>query len=99
MYVKKKRLNIGVNLKEIKTIKALAEYIGKSEATVHNWKKTNPELHEIIMKFLEEDKTYHDLNNPDYLKKEMIKAIDTLPQTKVKKFYHLMMAELAEIGH
>lgn len=86
-------------MKEIKTIKALAEYIGKSEATVHNWKKTNPELHEIIMRFLEEDKTCTDVNNPEYLKKEMMKAIDTLPHAKVKKFYHLMMAELAEMGH
>lgn len=86
-------------MKEIKTIKALAEYIGKSEATVHNWKKTNPELHEIIMRFLEEDKKCPDINNPNYLKDEMIKAIDTLPHTKVKKFYHLMMAELAEMGH
>ena len=86
-------------MKVIKTIKALAEYIGKSEATVHNWKKTNPELHEIIMRFLEDDKTHPDLNNPDYLKEEMIKAIDTLPPAKIKRFYHLMMAELAEMGH
>jgi hypothetical protein len=51
------------------------------------------------MEHFENTKTYPDLNNPEYLKKEMIKAIDTLPQTKVKKFYHLMMAELAEMGH
>jgi len=29
----------------------------------------------------------------------MIKAIDKLPEHKTKKFYHLMMAELAEMGY
>ena len=46
------------------------------------------------MEHFEENKTY-----PDYLKKEMIRAIDTLPPAKIKRFYHLMMAELAERGH
>lgn len=29
----------------------------------------------------------------------MIKAIDKLPENRTKKFYHLMMAELTELGH
>jgi hypothetical protein len=36
------------------------------------------------------------LNDKEYLKREINKAIDQLPQSKAKKFYHMIMAELTE---
>jgi hypothetical protein len=37
-----------------------------------------------------------DLNDKEYLKKEINKAIDQLPQSRAKKFYHVIMAELSD---
>ncbi|MFA5234894.1 MAG: helix-turn-helix transcriptional regulator [Sulfurimonas sp.] len=81
------------------TKKEISEILGIDQNTIKNWERNRPELHKIVMEHFQENRTYPDINNPEYLKKEMIKAIDTLPHTKVKKFYHLMMAELAEMGH
>jgi hypothetical protein len=77
----------------------LANILNISRNTLNNWKKEKPELYKIIEGHFEEDKIIPDINNSEYLKQEMIKAIDTLPKNKIKKFYHLMMAELAEMGH
>ncbi|NOQ29933.1 MAG: hypothetical protein GQ570_02295 [Helicobacteraceae bacterium] len=77
----------------------IAEILGVDTKTLTNWKENRKELYEIVMTHFEEKKEYPDLNNMEYLKQEMIKAIDTLPNAKTKKFYHLMMAELAEMGH
>jgi len=76
----------------------IAELLGVDTKTLNNWKENRPELHKIVMEHFEERKNYPDLNNPYYLKEEMIKAIDKLPEHKTKKFYHLIMAELAELG-
>ena len=76
----------------------IAEILGVDTKTLNNWKDNRKELYKIVMEHFEEKKQYPDLNNPNYLKQEMIKAIDKLPEHKTKKFYHLMMAELAEIG-
>jgi len=76
----------------------IAQLFNISRQTLSNWEKEKPELIKIINEHFEEKKEYPDLNNPKYLKNEMIKAIDKLPEHKTKKFYHLMMAELAEIG-
>lgn len=79
------------------TKKEISEILGVDQNTIKNWERKRPELHKIVMKHFEENNNYPDLNNIDYLKQEMIKAIDTLPHNKTKKFYHLMMAELTEI--
>jgi len=76
----------------------IAEILGVDTKTLNNWKDNRKELYKIVMEHFEEKKQYPDLNNPNYLKQEMIKAIDKLPEHKTKKFYHLMMAELAEMG-
>ncbi len=76
----------------------IAKLFNISRQTLNNWEKDKPELYKIIEEHFEERKEAPDLNNPQYLKNEMIKAIDKLPEHKTKKFYHLMMAELAEIG-
>ena len=76
----------------------IAEILGVDTKTLNNWKENRKELYKIVMEHFENKKQYPDLNNPNYLKQEMIKAIDKLPEHKTKKFYHLMMAELAEIG-
>lgn len=76
----------------------IAKLFNISRQTLNNWEKEKPELYKIIQEHFSEKKTYPDLNNQEYLKQEMIKAIDKLPEHKIKKFYHLMMAELAEMG-
>ncbi len=76
----------------------IAKILGVDTKTLNNWKENRKELYEIVMKHFENNSEYPDLNNPNYLKQEMIKAIDKLPEHKTKKFYHLMMAELAEMG-
>ena len=81
------------------TKKEISEILGIDQNTIKNWERNRPELHKIVMKHFEENKTYPDLNNPEYLKNEMVKAINKLPEQKIKKFYHLMMAELSEMGH
>ncbi|WP_321777803.1 hypothetical protein [Sulfurimonas sp.] len=86
-------------MKEIKTIKALAEYIGKSEATVHNWKKTNPELHEIIMGFLENDKKCPDFESSEYMVNEITNDLKKLPLGQIKILYYTIKTKLAELGH
>ncbi len=81
------------------TKKEICEKLTIDSGTLKNWETGRPELYQIVMKHFEDNKTFPDLNNPEYLKEEMIKAIDTLPPAKIKRFYHLMMAELAEMGH
>ena len=78
----------------------IAKILKVDYKTLSNWEKNRPELYEIVMEHFEDEskKIYPDLNDPKFLKEEMQKAIDKLPNHKVKKFYHLMMAELAEIG-
>jgi len=77
----------------------IAENLGIDTKTLNNWEKGRPELYKIVMNHFEIKKTYPDLNNPEYIKEEVVKAINTLPPNKLKKFYHLMMAELTEMGH
>jgi len=81
------------------TKKEISEILGIDQNTIKNWERKRPELHKIVMSYFENEKIYPDLNDPKFLKNEMIKAIDILPEHKTKKFYHLMMAELAEMGH
>ena len=82
------------------TKEEIAKLFDISRQTLNNWEKNKPELYKIIMEYYadENKKIYPNLNDPEYLKQEMQKAIEKLPNQKVKKFYHLMMAELAEIG-
>lgn len=77
----------------------IAKLFSISRQTLNNWEKEKPKLYEIIEEYFENETQCPDLNDTNYLKSEIIKAIDTLPQAKVKKFYHLMMAELVEMGH
>ena len=77
----------------------IAELLKKKKKTLNNWKENRQELYKIVMAHFENIKEIPDLNNVEYLKSEMMKAIDKLPEQKTKKFYHLMMAELSEMGH
>ena len=76
----------------------IAEIIKIDRNTMTNWKKNRPKLYEIVTEYFNEAKIYPDLDNHEYLKKETIKAIEQMPKNKMKKFYHLMMAELADMG-
>jgi phage terminase Nu1 subunit (DNA packaging protein) len=76
----------------------IAEILGVDTKTLNNWKENRKELYKIVMQYFEEKKSNPNYNDIDFLKQEMIKAIDKLPEHKTKKFYHLMMAELAEMG-
>ncbi len=81
------------------TKKEMSKILGIDQNTIKNWENSRPVLHKIVMEHFEDDNKKPDLNNPTYLKNEILKAIDKLPEVKTKKFYHLMMAELAEMGH
>ena len=81
------------------TKKEMSKILGIDQNTIKNWETSRPVLHEIVMQHFQDEKEIPDLNNPTYLKSEILKAIDKLPEVKTKKFYHLMMAELAEMGH
>lgn len=88
---------------EINIYKRISEITGKPENTLRDWEKSekNKQLFESLKEYadLKDSEIKCDLNNKEYLKSEMMKAIDKLPENKTKKFFHLMMAELAEIGH
>lgn len=77
----------------------IAKLFNITRQTLNNWEKEKPELYKIINEHFEKNQNCPDINNIEYLKNEMIKAIDKLPEHKTKKFFHLMMAELAEMGH
>jgi len=77
----------------------IAKLLDVDIKTLSNWKEGRPEVYKIVMEYFEEKEINKDLNNIENLKEEMIKAIDKLPEHKTKKFYHLIMAELAEMGH
>lgn len=86
--------------KESDLIKRISDLTGKSTSTLYDWKKKNSQIYEALKEYAHlKEKLPTNLNDIDYLKSEMIKAIDKLPESKTKKFYHLMMAELAEMGH
>jgi len=91
------------NRKESEIIDRISELTGKPKSTLYDWKKRekNIKVYEALAEYVElkDSNINKDISNPDYLKKEIIKAINTLPNAKVRKFYHLMMAELAEMGH
>jgi transcriptional regulator with XRE-family HTH domain len=80
------------------TKKEISEILGVDQNTIKNWERNRPKLHEIVIEYFNEAKIYPDLDNHEYLKKETIKAIEQMPKNKMKKFYHLMMAELADMG-
>jgi len=91
------------NRKESEIIDRISELTGKPKSTLYDWKKSekNIKVYEALAEYVElkDSNINKDISKPDYLKKEIIKAINTLPNAKVRKFYHLMMAELAEMGH
>ena len=78
------------------TKKEISEILGIDQNTIKNWERNRPQLHKIVMEHFEEDQIRPDLGDKEYLKREINKAIDGLPQSKAKKFYHLIMAELSD---
>ena len=89
------------NRKESEIIERISEITGKPKSTLYDWKKSekNIKVYEVLREYIYlKENNYKDINNTNFLKEEMIKAIDKLPEHKIKKFYHLMMAELAEMG-
>lgn len=78
------------------TKKEISEILGIDQNTIKNWERNRPQLHRIVMEHFEEEHIRPDLGDKEYLKQEIIKAIDGLPQSKAKKFYHLIMAELSD---
>ena len=76
----------------------IAKLFNISRQTLNNWEKDKPKLYKIIEEHFKEGKNNPDYNNIDFLKQEMIRAINKLPKHKTKKIYHLMMAEIEEVG-
>ncbi|MFA6143796.1 MAG: hypothetical protein WCW84_04775 [Sulfurimonas sp.] len=78
------------------TKKEISEILGIDQNTIKNWERNRPELHKIVMSHFENEQVMPDLNDKEFLKKEINKAIDKLPQSRAKKFYHIIMAELSD---
>jgi len=77
----------------------IAEILGVDRKTLGNWEKDRPTLYKIVIDHFEKQTERPDLNDIEFIKKEINEAIDKIPKQKAKKFYHLIMAELAEMGH
>lgn len=78
------------------TKKEISEILGIDQNTIKNWERNRPELHKIVMSHFENEPVMPNLNDKEFLKKEINKAIDQLPQSRAKKFYHIIMAELSD---
>lgn len=78
------------------TKKEISEILGIDQNTIKNWERNRPQLHKIVMDHFEQEPIMPDLNDKEFLKKEINKAIDRLPRSKAKKFYHMIMAELSD---
>ncbi|PCI27267.1 MAG: hypothetical protein COB67_08925 [SAR324 cluster bacterium] len=77
----------------------IAKLFNISRQTLNNWEKDKPELFKIIEGHFEKEKEVKDCNDVNYLKDEIFKALDKLPENQVKMYFHLIMAELAKNGH
>lgn len=77
----------------------ISRVLGIDTKTIYNWEKNRPELYNIVMEHFEGKKEYKDCNNVEFLKEEIFKALDKLPENQVKMYFHLIMAELAKNGH
>ncbi len=89
------------NRKMSEYIERISEETGKPKSTLNDWKNSekNRKLFEALADYIElkeKKEKYHELSDKEYLKQEINKAIDRLPQSKAKKFYHLIMAELSD---
>jgi len=71
------------NRKESEIIERISELTGKPKSTLYDWKKSEKNI-----------KVYEVLK--EYI--ELKEKYTDVNNHKTKKFYHLMMAELAEIG-
>jgi len=81
------------------TQEEIAKKLNINLRTLGNWKKNRSEVYDFIVKKIHEEEEEKEIGTKGYIQKEMIKAIDMLPEAKAKKFYYLMMAELTEMGH
>ena len=70
------------------TIKEIAKIIGKTEQTLHNWKKNNPKLYEAIINY------FNDTNNYSLTKeeKELIESFRKLDKEEQDLYYHEIKA-------
>ena len=92
------------NRKESEILKRISEETGKSTSTLYDWKKSekNKKLYETLEQHifnLDQEKELKNCNDVNYLKEEIFKALDKLPENQVKMYFHLIMAELAKNGH
>lgn len=82
-------------------IERISEETDKPKSTLYDWKNSekNKKLFEVLIEYIdlkEKDENYHQLDDKEFLKKEINRAIDRLPKSKAKKFYHIIMAELSD---
>ncbi|WP_324170965.1 hypothetical protein [Sulfurimonas sp.] len=66
--------------------------------TFSKWEDGRPKLYKFIIKNFYNNEKDINLNNDNNLVKEIVKELKKLPDNKKKKFYYLIMAELAEMG-
>jgi len=83
------------NRKEIDVLKRISDITGKPQNTLRDWKKheKNYKVYEALENYV----NILDSQLSNNLEQEIINTINKLPDNKKKKFYYLMMAELAEL--
>lgn len=91
----KYRLKIGIILI---TKKEISKILGIDQNTLKNWESNRPELHKIVINHFEKRKC-SDLENKEYLIKEIIEDLEKLPLNQVKVFQYMIKTKLAEMGH
>jgi len=86
------------NRKKINIFKRISEETGKPENTLRDWEKSNVNngVFQALKEYVEIKDNKAKLNEIDSIKNELLKELDKLPKNKIKKFYHLIMAEIAE---
>jgi hypothetical protein len=77
----------------------IANVLGIDRKTIGNWEKNRPLLFKIVEEHFANEEKVKDCNDVEYLKEEIFKALDKLPENQVKMYFHLIMAELAKNGH
>ena len=66
-------------------------FLNVDTKTYDAWEEKRPNLKMVV------DRYFENQNFKQTIEEEIIEALKKLPEFKKKKFYHLMMAELAEL--
>ena len=75
------------------TIKKIAEILGKSEQTIHNWKKTNPKLFEVVYNYFNNSNNFSNCElKLSEKEKELIESYRELNEEEKNLYYYEIKA-------